>query len=93
VDLLAYLNTEGWATQMRSLARGSDGLAEISVDDARGVLIPAIVDNDIRTQLNEFIENLKRSRLTLNTTISMLLNKGNLKIYEPKARPSHIVLV
>ena len=39
-DLLAYMNSEGWAVQLRSLARGSDGLAEICEVDARNVIVP-----------------------------------------------------
>ena len=44
-DLLAYLNSEGWGVQMRSFARGSDGLAEICQNDAEKVIIPLLSDN------------------------------------------------
>lgn len=47
LDLLVYINTEGWATQMRSLARGSDGLAEVSIDDVKTLMIPQIIDQSI----------------------------------------------
>ena len=43
-DLLAYLNSEGWGVQMRSFARGSDGLAEICEDDVKKVIIPLLTD-------------------------------------------------
>ncbi len=51
-DLLAYLNSEGWGVQMRSFARGSDGLAEICEDDAKKVITPLLTDT-IRESLYE----------------------------------------
>ena len=41
-DLLAYMNSEGWGVQMRSLSRGSDGLAEICKEDASSIIIPLL---------------------------------------------------
>ena len=93
IDLLSYMNTEGWATQLRSMCRGSDGLAEVTIEDAKQVIIPIIEDNKLRKELAQYIENLKQGRLTLNTTISLLLLKNQWLIEEPKIRPSHIVLV
>lgn len=93
LDLLAYINSEGWSTQLRSLSRGSDGLAEVSVDDAKTVIIPIIKDKNIRTELQEFIDNLKESKVTLNNTVAILINSKKWTLYEPNKRPSHIVLV
>ncbi len=93
IDLLSYMNTEGWATQLRSMCRGSDGLAEISIEDAKQVIIPIIDDKNLREELAQYIENLKQGRLTLNTTVSLLLLRKQWLIEEPKIRPSHIVLV
>ncbi|ACA31668.1 hypothetical protein [Histophilus somni] len=45
-DLLAFLNTEAWAIQMRSLARGSDGLAEISSSDAKNIVVPLLSESE-----------------------------------------------
>lgn len=91
-DLLAYLNSEGWGVQMRSLARGSDGLAEICEQDAKNVLIPLLSD-DIRSILSEHIENLKQGTPSINTKIKHLLRDGEIDYHEPNKRPSHIVLV
>jgi type I restriction enzyme M protein len=52
IDLVAYMNTEGWSTQLRALARGSDGLAEVTQDDAKTVTIPIITDSKIRKKLS-----------------------------------------
>lgn len=93
LDLLAYVNTEGWSAQLRSLSRGSDGLAEVSVDDAKTVIIPTIDDEKIRNELQEFVENLKENKVTLNNTVSLLINASKWRVFEPIKRPSHIVLV
>lgn len=93
LDLLAYMNSEGWSAQLRSLSRGSDGLAEVSTDDAKTVVIPIIKDKKIRAELQEFVDNLKESKVTLNNTVSILINSKKWSVFEPKKRPSHIVLV
>jgi type I restriction enzyme M protein len=92
-DLIAYMNTEGWATQLRSLARGSDGLAEVIPEDARGVIIPKIINKRVRKEIEPFIVNLKKGRVTVKSTISSLLENDTWDIEEPHKRPSHIVLV
>ncbi len=92
-DLIAYMNTEGWATQLRSLARGSDGLAEVIPDDAKNVIIPKIKSNKVRQEIDPFVENLKKGRVTVKSTISSMLENEAWDIEEPKKRPSHIVLV
>lgn len=91
-DLLAYMNSEGWGVQMRSLARGSDGLAEICEEDARTVIIPLLNDN-VRGELIPYIENLKHGTTALNTVIKNKLVDLSIDYHEPKKRPSHIVLV
>jgi len=92
-DLIAYMNTEGWATQLRSLARGSDGLAEVIPDDARNVVIPKIKSKRVRGEVDPFIDNLKNGRVTVKSTIAGLLEDDTWDIKEPHKRPSHIVLV
>ena len=91
-DLLAYLNSEGWGVQMRSFARGSDGLAEICEDDAKKVIIPLLTDK-VRESLSEYVQNLQHGTTTLNTVIKQLIKGKDIDYQEPKKRPSHIVLV
>ena len=93
LDLIAYMNTEGWSVQMRSFARGSDGLAEISIDDAKNVIIPLIDSDTVRAELTPFIENLKKGKVTLKSIIQSNVTDGKWDIKEPSRRPSHIVLV
>lgn len=93
IDLIAYMNTEGWATQLRSLARGSDGLAEVIIEDAKYVIIPAIKNTRVRDEIGVFVENLKKGKVTLKSTVANLINDDVWDIKEPKKRPSHIVLV
>lgn len=92
VDLLAYMNTEGWSVQLRSFSRGSDGLAEVTTDDASKVIIPIIQDEFIRSEIQQYVENLKHSKFTLNNAIKLLKNTKWM-IDDPDSRPSHIVLV
>ena len=92
-DLIAYMNTEGWATQLRSLARGSDGLAEVTREDASSIIIPKIKSKRVREEIDPFVENLKEGRVTMKATIASLLENNTWDIEEPSKRPSHIVLV
>ena len=91
-DFLAYLNSEGWGVQMRSFARGSDGLAEICEEDAKNVIIPLLSDS-IRDDLSAFVNNLHQGTTTINTVVKQLLKDDLLSYCDPPKRPSHIVLV
>ena len=91
-DLLAYLNTEGWGVQMRSLARGSDGLADICEDDAKNVVIPLLSD-EVREELDDYVQKIKTGTLSINSKVKELLKDNKVDYYEPAKRPSHIVLV
>lgn len=91
-DLLSYMNSEGWGVQLRSFARGSDGLAEICQDDAQKVIIP-LLDSSVRCEISSFVDNLKEGRNTLNSTIKQMIKDKEIEYYDPNKRPSHIVLV
>ena len=91
-DLLAYMNSEGWAVQLRSMARGSDGLAEISEADAKNVIIP-LLSSEAREKLQPFVENLKTGSTTINSVVRMMIGSNEVEYHDPKKRPSHIVLV
>ena len=92
-DLVSFLCTDCFATQMRALARGSDGLAEITVDDAKEILVPKIKDAKTREMLKPFVKNLLFGKPSLSSTVDALLNDGKLKIPLPEKRPNHAVLV
>ena len=91
-DLLAYMNSEGWAVQLRSFARGSDGLAEISEADASNVIIP-IVSDETREKLRPYVESLKSGTTTMNSVVRQMIVASEVDYHDPKRRPSHIVLV
>lgn len=91
-DLLAYLNSEGWAVQMRSIARGSDGLAEICEEDASEVIIPCLSD-ETRALLTPYIERLLEGSMTINAKVKQMLKSDEIDYKDPEKRPSHIVLV
>jgi len=86
------MNSEGWAVQLRSFARGSDGLAEICEADAKNVLIP-VLSNEAREKLQTYIENLKSGSTTINSVVRQMIGASEVDYFEPKKRPSHIVLV
>lgn len=91
-DLLAYMNSEGWAVQLRSMARGSDGLAEICEADAKTVIIP-LLSKEAREKLLPYVENLKRGSTTINSVVRQMIGENEVEYHDPKKRPSHIVLV
>ena len=92
IDLLAYMTTESWAVQLRSMARGSDGLAEINIEDIGNVIIPKLTD-EARESVRETVVALQNGRDSLKSQIAKLYTNGELGYEIPDSRPSHIVLV
>jgi len=93
IDLVAYLSTDSFATQMRAMARGSDGLAEVPIDAVLQVLVPKIIDENTRNVLRPYVNNLLAGRQSLHATVSSLITHGQLNIPMPARRPNHTVLV
>lgn len=91
-DLLAYMNSEGWAVQMRSFSRGSDGLAEICEEDAAKVIIP-VLDDDVRNELLSAVSSLQEGSTSINSIVRGFIKSSKVNYSEPRKRPSHIVLV
>jgi type I restriction enzyme M protein len=92
-DLLAALCTDAYPTQMRSLARGSDGLAEVSPQDAESVIIPLIQDSAVRAEIEDFASKLLAGHTGINATVADLVNSKRLNVPVPPQRPTHSVLV
>ncbi|HUN78501.1 MAG TPA: N-6 DNA methylase [Solirubrobacteraceae bacterium] len=92
IDVVAALATEAYATQMRAFARGSDGLAEVSADEAMEVLIPELTDRGARARLRPFVTQLERGYTTMRSIMDDLIEQG-LDVPVPARRPSHSVLV
>ncbi|WP_178130835.1 class I SAM-dependent DNA methyltransferase [Reyranella sp. CPCC 100927] len=93
LDACVFFCSEAYTTQMRALARGSDGLAEIHEDDLQLVLVPLIKDQDARAKLQPFVEGLVAGQSTLKGTVTNLLAQRGLKLPTPAARSHHSVLV
>jgi type I restriction enzyme M protein len=93
LDLVVALSTESYATQMRALARGSDGLAEVHEDDAAEVFIPKITSSKQRKELEPFVKQLLAGYTSVRAKVDDMIESGDLPIPVPDKRPSHSVLV
>ena len=93
LDLVAGLCTEAYAVQMRGLARGSDGLAEITADDLRDVVLPRITDPTVRVQLHPFVNQLLHGQQSLKATVAQMVDNQELPLPPVPPRPSHVALV
>jgi type I restriction enzyme M protein len=72
VDLLAGMCTEAWSVQMRSFARGSDGLAEVTADDAAEVILPKISNKSTRKELRAFVDQLKKGHTSIKAAVEVM---------------------
>jgi len=93
LDACVFFCSEAYATQMRALARGSDGLAEIHEDDLKHVLVPLISDPSERKALQPFVDGLLAGTGTLKGTVQEMLANAKLSLPQPAARPHHSALV
>jgi type I restriction enzyme M protein len=91
-DLVAALSTEAYATQMRAMARGSDGLAEVHKDDAVGVLIPRLKPS-VRKELQIFVDQFLQGNTGIRAKVDELITARKLDTPVPPKRASHSVLV
>jgi len=92
-DLVAFLCTDAYSTQMRALARGSDGLAEIHETDLSKVLIPTITDAAVRKQIQGYVDALLAGKSSLHGAIGVMMKDNQLPYPTPTRRPHHAVLV
>lgn len=91
-DLLAFFCTEAYRVQMRALARGSDGLAEITQDDAALISIP-VLSAVARSELMVSVNLLKAGRLAISAHVDALISSGGIDYPQTGKRPSHVALV
>lgn len=92
VDLVSYMTTESWASQMRALATGSDGLAEISAEAVKQMVIP-LLDDESRAILTPYVERMLKGRSTIADELSNLEANGLWSSIQIEPRYSHINLV
>lgn len=92
VDVLAALNTEAWSVQMRAMARGSDGLAEVNQLDMAHLLVPRLSDEE-RAVLRPHVDQLRGKRPSLRAAVHQLLSAEETSLPYVAGRPSHSALV
>jgi type I restriction enzyme M protein len=80
-DLIFALSSEFYRVQMRALATGSDGLAEISEDDLGDIIIPIIQDADVRNNLTESINKTIFTESSVNIITEKLVNNQFKHLY------------
>lgn len=93
VDLIAGLSSETYRTQMRGLARGSDGLAEIAESDLLSVVLPRVTSPDARAELQPFVDQLRAGFTTIEAKIVAMQRAGSLGGTDPPPRSSHTAVV
>lgn len=93
IDVCIFLCSETYATQMRALARGSDGLAEIHEQDLNLVLVPLTADLQQKEMVKPFIDALIEGNATLKGVVQEMLGRSALNIPVPVPRPHHSALV
>jgi type I restriction enzyme M protein len=69
-DLVAGLCSEAYRVQMRGLAIGSDGLAEVAETDLLSVVLPKLVTAEARQVANEYLELFAKRESTLRNVVS-----------------------
>lgn len=92
-DACIFLCSEAYATQMRALARGSDGLAEIHEDDLKMLMVPLTTDAKQKAVLKPFVDALIQGKTSLKGTVQDMLTRSQLSLPVPKSRPHHSALV
>jgi len=93
LDACAFFASETYTTQMRALARGSDGLAEIHTSDLSLVLVPLIDDKEQRAAIKPFVTALLEAKPSFKNTIGNMLADGKGPFPLPAPRPHHSALV
>lgn len=93
LDLVIGLCSEAYAVQMRGLARGSDGLAEISPADAATVLLPIVTDAPVRSEVEPFVDQLLAGYTSVEAKVSALTLEARLPLPTPPHRSDHTAIV
>jgi type I restriction enzyme M protein len=87
-DLVFALSSEFYRVQMRALATGSDGLAEIPVEDLRLILIPALKDKRVKADVEKHIQRLGEESVFFRASMATAI-KGLFSDLDIPARKSN----
>lgn len=74
-DLVFALSSEFYRVQMRGLATGSDGLAEIQQEDLALVLIPALTDSAVKTEVEQHIHRISEDTVFFRASMANAIGK------------------
>jgi len=92
VDVVAFMCAEAYSIQMRGFARGSDGLAEITVDDASAAVIPALTAIE-RAEVKPYVDSLLSGQPDIHAKIGRMISASKVGYPSPAKRGSHVALV
>jgi type I restriction enzyme M protein len=93
LDVVAGLARGSYAVQMRALARGSDGLAEINEADASEVLFARVSDPVGREQLQAEVDRLMLGHVSIRNVVREFQTREEGAFAEPQPRVHHASLV
>ena len=89
-DLVAGLCSELFAVQMRALATGSDGLAQVSPEDILRIVLPKIESDDERDKLSVLVDELISGSVNFGHAVRSAISSN---WPQPSERKSHCALV
>ena len=90
VDLVAGLCSELFAVQMRALATGSDGLAQIAPDDILRIVLPKVTCNTERVKLSVLVDELMGGGVNFSHVVRSMVSSS---WPQTTHRKSHCALV
>ena len=90
VDLVAGLCSELFAVQMRALATGSDGLAQVAPEDIVQIALPRVTCRDERNNLSALVNDLIDGGVNFSHAVRSVVSDGWL---HPPQRKTHCALV
>lgn len=93
LDIVAGLCSEAYSVQMRALARGSDGLAEINADDLLDVVLPLVEDLNVRVELHPFVIQLMHGYTSVESKVAALISEDRLALPDVPKRGNHVMIV
>ena len=93
LDIVAALCSEAYRVQMRGLARGSDGLAEINSSDLMLVVAPILDDPSVRVELHPFVNQLMAGYTSVEAKVASLIGSDRLPLPAVGTRDSHVMIV
>lgn len=92
VDVISFLCAEAYSIQMRGFARGSDGLAEITSDDASEVMVPILSQTE-RDDIKPFVDSLLVGQPDIRAKVARMVLSKQVSFPNPPKRSSHVALV